>query len=142
MNIEEEANKILLMVVEDEAAIGRQIIKLTEMHFPNIKTLFVTSSTEAIEIWKKEPHHILITDILMPEINGIELTKKILALNPNTKCIVITGGGKSNEEIVKQILLDAAASFGALQTLAKPFQWTALKESIERALSSLDQSLE
>ena len=131
--------KFLLMIVEDEADIGEQILKLIQMHFTEIKAQYVSSSSQAIEIWKKENHHILITDVLMPEINGIELTREIIAISPNTKSIVITGGGKSREEIVKQILLDAAADLGALQTIAKPFEWHVLRESIDRALSSLNQ---
>ena len=129
MNEKAEEPKILLMIVEDEPDIGGQILKLIEMQFSEIKAQYVKSSTQAIEIWKKENHHILITDILMPEVNGIELTREVLTINPNTKSIVITGGGKSREEIVKQILLDAAADLGALQTIAKPFEWVILNQT-------------
>ncbi len=62
--------------------------------------------------WKPD---VLILDIMLPDANGVELTKKVLALDPNAKILIISG--LDEDAKLTQSCLDA----GAKGFLAKPF---------------------
>ncbi len=80
---------------------------------------------EAIEYFQKTNCDIVITDIRLPEINGIELMSKIKAINPNTFVIVMTAYG-SVETAVE------AMKRGAYDYITKPFSKEELLLLIER----------
>lgn len=74
--------------------------------------------------------HIVITDVVMPEMSGIELTEKIMGLASNTTVIVISS--LNQEQIVLQ-----AISAGASDFIQKPVSSLQLIESIEKAMSNI-----
>ncbi len=76
-------------------------------------------------------YDLVITDILMPGINGIELTKMIRKKYPNLKIVVCSEGGETDaKEIVASIVLNKAIEFGALYALKKPFNKTEVLDAI------------
>ena len=73
----------------------------------------------------------LVTDIIMPEKEGIETIIELRQRDPNIKIIAISGGGRTSN----QIFLDVAKKFGAIDVLAKPFAPKQLLASVEKALT-------
>lgn len=82
-----EKGKIL--VVDDErvalAAFGREL----ETAGHDVKS--AASGKEAIEITQKENFDIVFTDLVMPDMNGVDVCKGIKEISPNTEVILITG---------------------------------------------------
>ena len=82
-------NKILL--VDDEEGIRKVLgITLTDSGY---RVLMAENGQEAFRIFKTESPPIVMTDIKMPGMDGIELLKNIKRLNPDTEVIMITGHG-------------------------------------------------
>lgn len=80
-----------LLVVEDEEMIRNKIIYNTNWKEHGfVEVLQASNGMEALDIVRKNNIDIVITDIQMPEMNGIELIREIKSLNRGIKCIIIT----------------------------------------------------
>jgi two-component system response regulator YesN len=80
-----------LLVVEDEEMIRNKILNNTNWKEHGFVEVFEASNgIEALEIVRKNNIDIVITDIQMPEMNGIELIRQIKSLNRGIKCVIIT----------------------------------------------------
>ena len=80
-----------LLVVEDEEMIRNKIIYNTNWKEHGfVEVLQASNGMDALDIVRKNNIDIVITDILMPEMNGIELIREIKSLNRGIKCIIIT----------------------------------------------------
>lgn len=80
-----------LLVVEDEEMIRNKIIYNTNWKEHGfVEVLQASNGIEALDIVRKNNIDIVITDIQMPEMNGIELIREIKSLNRGIKCIIIT----------------------------------------------------
>jgi YesN/AraC family two-component response regulator len=124
-----------LLVVDDEKDITRYLVQLLEDE--GMKALPAYSGQDALQIVKKMPIDILITDIRMPEMDGIELIRKTGELNPNIQTFVLTGHGDIDTAI-------EAMQQGALNYLRKPVNFDELLITIKRGfeLISLRETLE
>ena len=74
---------------------------------------------------------LVVTDIIMPDKDGIETIIELRQHNPAVKIIAISGGGRTSNEI----FLDVAKKFGAVDVLAKPFTPKQLIATVDRALA-------
>ncbi|MBF0459923.1 MAG: response regulator [Magnetococcales bacterium] len=84
---------------------------------------------------KVDPVDLTITDIFMPEMDGIDLLAAILQTYPNSKVIAITGGYKA---MYSHLTLKLAQSFGAVDIITKPFQVDQVIRKVALALQSMD----
>lgn len=111
---------IKLLCVEDEPEVGKWFLK----HFSKIiPSVFVANDgAEGFEIFKREMPDIVITDIMMPSMNGLELAKKIKEISPKTKIIVVTAYGSSE-------YLMEAIEIGVDRFLTKPISLERLDKS-------------
>lgn len=73
-----------------------------------------------------EPYDVVITDLIMPEMEGIETITKLRRSNPNVKIIAISGGGRNKPEDY----LHLAHKLGAAFTFTKPVDRDALLEKV------------
>ena len=78
-----------------------------------------------------ESFDLVVTDILMPEKEGIETIIDLKTLNPGQKIIAISGGGRDRY----QGYLQTASELGADDTLAKPFTGEALLDRVDACLN-------
>lgn len=81
---------IKVLIVDDHPAVGEGTKKLLEEE-QDIQAKVITDSVQASQIIKEEKYDIFLLDLYMPELNGIELTKLILKLNPEAIVLVYTG---------------------------------------------------
>lgn len=97
----------------------------------------------AMDMIDHNDYSLIITDILMPGLNGIELTRMIQQKYPTQKIMVCSEGGTTDaREIVASIVLDKAVHFGAFDALRKPFTKQELLDRVNAVMngaSSLDQ---
>lgn len=81
--------EIKLLIVDDEESITNSLTKYFELMGYDVTS--TTSPLEALEIIYKENYMVVISDIMMPEMNGIELLKKIKKFNGMIQVIMMTG---------------------------------------------------
>jgi two-component system response regulator (stage 0 sporulation protein F) len=85
---------------------------------------------EALELYRQAPTDVVVTDILMPDTDGLEATLVLAREYPDAKIIAMTGAsGKTN-------FLDVAKLFGAQKVLQKPFPMEELLHAIRDVLKS------
>lgn len=85
---------------------------------------------EALELVLREPIDLVVTDIIMPEIEGLETISRLRRGSKSLPIIAISGGGRGTAKDYLQM----AKRFGARATLAKPFSSTDLLQTIESLL--------
>ena len=90
----------------------------------------MTDPLEAYEVFSQSPDKfdIVLTDMNMPHMSGLELTRAILSQRPDLPVILITGLGDT-------IANDAITEIGFRELLLKPVRRQALGESVRRALN-------
>jgi CheY-like chemotaxis protein len=84
-----------------------------------------------ILLYKLHNPSFVITDIMMPELDGIELLRELFALNPQLKAIAMTGSGLERYSDP----LGLAKELGVVATLEKPFRRRQLREAIDHLLA-------
>jgi CheY-like chemotaxis protein len=86
---------------------------------------------EALTLLEQSAYDLLITDIIMPDTDGIETIIHARRTHPAMPLIAISGGGR----VGASDFLGAARKLGASATLAKPFRPTQLLEIVDRLLA-------
>ena len=118
-------NKGKVLIVDDEIDIVRTL--QTYLSEKGYKTLGCTSAKGAIDTLKKCDFDILLIDLAMPGMNGIELLTSALEIDPHLIGIIITGKGTIESAV------DAMKS-GAFDYLLKPFEFELLSQILARAM--------
>jgi len=113
-----------LLIIDDEEGI-RKVLTLS-LENDGYDVSAAAGGEEGIELFKKESPSIILTDIKMPGIDGIETLKKIKELNPDAEVIMITGHGDMDLAI-EALKLDAS------DFLNKPIKDEALSVALRRA---------
>ncbi|KPK25690.1 MAG: hypothetical protein AMK69_13650 [Nitrospira bacterium SG8_3] len=116
--------KATVLVVDDENGIRESFKMILKDGY---HVLLAETGEEALEIFKNNPVDLILLDILLPDINGVELLEKLKGLDPNTEIIMVTGV-KDIQTAVKAIKL------GAYQYIIKPFTVEDIINVINRAL--------
>jgi len=115
-----------VLVVDDDPDVLRFTSLLLEKH--GYSVVPCSRSGEAMEILKDKKVDVVLTDIVMPELSGIELLKKIHDLYPETPVILMTGYADTDKAI-------EAIKKGAFDFITKPYKADYLVHSIERAVN-------
>jgi DNA-binding NtrC family response regulator len=114
-----------VLVVDDEIDVVSTLQSyLSEKGY---KTLGCTSGKSAIESLMKYDFDILLIDLSMPEMNGIEVMQSALEMDPHLIGIIITGKGTIQSAI-------EAMKAGAFDYLLKPFEFETLSPILDRAM--------
>ncbi len=119
-------NQTKIMVVDDELGICMNVEKILAKS--NYSVVHTQSAHEALEMMKKDSFSLLISDIVMPEMNGLELLKHVAREVPDTKTVMMTGYASTNTAV-------KAIRFGALDYIPKPFTPDELRTIVDKALS-------
>lgn len=113
-----------VLVIDDETP-TLMMFRLTLGAF-GYEVFTAENGQEGLEIFKRERPSIVLTDIKMPGMNGIEVLKRIKEINPTTEVIVITGHGDMDLAI-------QALNLDATDFINKPIQHHLLEQALKRA---------
>ena len=119
------SKKILIIDDDERILTSLQDILAQEGYILSI----ASNGKEGLKKCETGEPDLIITDIIMPDIEGIELIRAIRRGNVNIPIIAMSG------DFIGQKFLEAARLFGAINTLLKPFSAKELKDKINRALS-------
>ncbi|MBF0410307.1 MAG: response regulator [Candidatus Riflebacteria bacterium] len=116
-----------ILLVEDEPKILE--ISTTILKNLNYQVLSSGNPLEALQIAERfrEDIHLLLTDVIMPEMNGYELAKKISALHPETKCLYMSG-------YTKNVIAHHGILKEGLKFIPKPFSIKSIAFKIREVL--------
>lgn len=117
-----------ILLVDDEPMI-REGLKLA-LEMEGHRTITAADGNEAIKIAEEAKPHIIITDIIMPESDGIEVICTLKENNPDIKILAISGGGR----ISASDHLRIAKQLGATGVLEKPFSTAELISEINKLM--------
>jgi YesN/AraC family two-component response regulator len=115
-----------ILVIDDEAPIRLMLRILLESEWFTVSE--ACDGTEGIKCYRENAADLIITDIIMPEKEGIETIMTLRKENPSIKIIAMSGGGKNNADGY----LKTAKLLGALETLKKPIRKDVLLSVIKK----------
>lgn len=121
-----------ILVIEDNEK-TRQLLHQVLEH-EGYEVLEASNGEEGLDLQRKTPADLIITDIIMSKKEGIETIVDLKIEFPNIKIIAMSGGGRVGPDNY----LDLAASFGAERTFTKPFKFSELLTAIEELLTIQD----
>jgi DNA-binding response OmpR family regulator len=113
-----------ILIIEDDAQLRRLLKSMLERD--GHMTLTAENGNEGVMIAHDTKPDIVITDILMPEKEGLETIVEIRREYPDVKIIAMSGGGTYSDIS----FLDVAKRLGAQKTLSKPFTPDDLRKTI------------
>lgn len=105
-----------ILVTDDDEAIRDLVSELLKQQGCSIETAF--NGEMALEKLKTGTYDLLISDVIMPKVDGIELAMKVKGLYPDLPVLVLSAGRRS---ITADFNLNSAKMVGADRTLQKPF---------------------
>jgi DNA-binding NtrC family response regulator len=113
--------------VDDEETLTFSLYQSFIISKENYEVVTASSGNEAWEKFIQNPFDVVITDITMPGITGIELLKRIKQQHPQTHVIMMTAYGSDEKK-------EEALSNGAFRYIEKPFEIKSMKSIIAEAL--------
>lgn len=122
-----EKGREKILLIDDEEIILSSLQRVLKMS--GYRVVAVKDSEEALRFFEREPYEydLIITDLTMPKMTGIELTRKALETRPDIPVVLCTG---FNDAINEQ----EAKSLGIHELLLKPTDSRELKKIVRRAL--------
>ncbi|MEA2031680.1 MAG: response regulator [candidate division Zixibacteria bacterium] len=123
-----KTGKIQILAVDDESIVLSLICDSLEDESYVIRT--AESATDALNMLKDKPADLVITDIRMPEMNGIEMVEHIHKNWPDTGVIFMTG--YANLDNAKD-----AIKHNAIDYIMKPFELTEIRRSVSKAVDKI-----
>jgi YesN/AraC family two-component response regulator len=126
--------EVSILIVEDEV-IALEVIALTvAKKYPDVTVYKALDGRTGLDLFIAHTPDIVITDINMPEISGVQMAKKICEIKPNTKFIALTG------DIVKLSLETSAGNgFKFAHFIEKPVDFMDLFAEIEKCRGEITQ---
>lgn len=118
-----------VLLIDDDPWVLKVFVQMLEAEGYDV--LQATDGQQGLEIYRKTPTDIVITDMVMPFKDGLETIMDLKHEFPNIKIIAISGGGV----IEPERYLALAGTIGALKTLQKPVSREILLATVKETLA-------
>ncbi|KIH76953.1 two component, sigma54 specific, transcriptional regulator, Fis family [Geoalkalibacter ferrihydriticus] len=118
-------NTTQVLVIDDEAH-NRQALSMLLKH-SGYQVQSAVSGEDALEIMQETPFEIIITDLFLPGVSGIDILKRVKEDSPYTSVILITGNASAETAV-------EAMKEGAFDYITKPFNFEKLKVIVAKAV--------
>ena len=120
-----------ILLVEDDEAVREILRKALVSAGHTVEE--ASNGDVALAAYRRQAADVVITDLVMPDKDGLETIMLLRRLDPAVKIIAISGGGRTIGS--GQLYLETARSIGAAQILAKPFTGSALLAAVTEVLA-------
>ena len=120
--------KLQILVLDDEPIVGKRLKAALEKNGYEVEVF--EDAREALHRSDEKEFDIIVTDVRMEEVDGIQVLEHVLERSARTKVIVITG--YATVEVAREALAKGAFDF-----IAKPFKPDDLRQVIARAVAAL-----
>ena len=117
-----------VLLVDDDDSIRKTLRKALE--FGGYDVVTAENGIDAIEVLEGDPVDLIITDIFMPDMDGIQFALKLRKLSAGIPFIAMSGGGVYEN----MSMLEIAGNLGAAATLEKPFDLREFLDLVKEVL--------
>jgi DNA-binding NtrC family response regulator len=119
-----------ILIVDDDQHVRKMLIQMMEIE--GFKVEAAADGNEAIKKFNENPPDLVITDIVMPDKEGLEIIRYFINEKPEIKVIAISGGAFNIEA---SNTLKIAKALGAYKTFTKPVSRSQLVSAVKAGLS-------
>jgi len=123
-------NDLRLLFVDDEDELVSALVERLEIR--GVDAVGVTSGDQALQQLREEHFDVVVMDVKMPGIGGLEVLRTISRRHPDVKVILLTGHGSTEDSEIGRRL-------GAVAYLQKPVELEDLMTTIRQAVSSQEE---
>ena len=123
----EQASLSILLIEDDEAV---RVLLARALMDAGYLVLEAADGQAGIDLYRKTQTDVVITDVVMPEKDGLEVIRQLHSEFPDVKIIAISGGGRYGGDSY----LKVARALTAVRTLSKPFEIEALLQVVREVL--------
>ncbi len=117
-----------VLVIDDDDSVRTTVVRALERAGHEVRS--ARNGKDALRVLAESRPDLVLTDINMPEMDGIEVIGDLRSRTPSIPVVAMSGGG----ELPKELLLRTAGALGAVRSLPKPF-------TVEELLGSVDLAL-
>lgn len=117
---------VKIMIVDDSAFM-RKIVRGVLENLKYTDIIEASTGKDAISRFKNEKPDLILLDIIMPDIGGIDVLREIKGINPAVKVIMVTAVGQD-------AMIEECTKLGAIGYIVKPFDERKITEAVENAL--------
>ncbi len=119
-----------ILIIDDDSQIRRMLRQMLEA--AGYEVAAAADGIEGIALFREAPFDLVITDLIMPEKEGIEMIMELKAEYPGVKIIAMSGGARMGPDAY----LKLANSLGAERTFSKPIARNTLMSAIQEMLGA------
>jgi len=119
-----------ILVVDDEAPIRGLLRQAFETNHYDV--VEASNGSEAVRIFREDEIDLVITDIIMPDKEGLEFIMDLKEIDQDVKIIAMSGGGR----LEPHSYLQMASKFGAKKVFQKPLSITLLLAAVKELLET------
>ena len=129
-----------ILVIDDEADVRDGMKRVLDRAGFSVR--IIDNATDALLELEREPADVVITDIIMPKLNGVDAIWRIVKEFPSVRIVAISGGGNFDPSsyqpaaITTTAYLAAAKKAGAHLILTKPFESADLIDAVKRVIGA------
>ena len=121
-----------ILVIDDHTALRQMLRRILERE--GYEVVEAADGKEGVELYRQVPADLIITDVVMPEKDGVEIIRELKRDFLDVRVIAISGGSRTLDA---QYCLAAMKALGALHVLTKPFGRKELLEAVHELLDSV-----
>ena len=118
-----------VLIIDDEPYILLMLKKMLEK--AGYEVDLASNGQQGMELFEKDKADLVITDIIMPDKEGLEIILEMKKRRPDLKIIAISGGGRISPESY----LECATHFGASRVFQKPFKQKELVSAVNELIA-------
>ena len=118
-----------VLVIDDEAPMRKMVRSILES--ASFQVIEAPNGVEGVRLFKEQRPALVITDMLMPDKEGLQTVTEIRQIDPKAKIIAMSGGGRA----ARTDFLQVAQKFGASACLTKPFRRGDLLATVQKHLA-------
>ena len=118
-----------ILVIDDEPQVRNMLREILEDE--GYEVVDAADGKEGLKVYRNEPTDLVITDLIMPEMEGLGIIRELQRDFPEVKIIAVSGGGR----VVQKDYLQVAQKIGALHTFSKPIEINKLLTAVAELLN-------
>ena len=122
-----------ILIIDDEQIVLEVLRKILELEGYEVVT--AANGDEGLELFSQKPFDLVITDMVMPEKDGLQTILDLRKETPDLAVIAMSGGGT----ISKERYLAVAGYLDGIITITKPFSLESITEAVAKLLSETDE---